>query len=154
MGLESAEQAMRQLTGNSKESIEANYALFHGTTHADLVLENLLRTKLTASGKISQLRESVEATVRKGLTDSGTTSTVSATGFTDATKNWTANEWVGFTATVGTSTIVATSNTATAFTGTSWTGGQPASGAYTIGGRPLSESTEQELRSTGLTGLS
>lgn len=63
---EGSEQLMRVLTTQTKESIEADYSLFHGVSHADMVLENLLRTKLTGGGHTANIRESVEATVRAG----------------------------------------------------------------------------------------
>lgn len=151
---ESPEQGLRQLTGQSGESPESVYAKFFSVTHGDMLLENLVRTRLTTVGKTAQIEESVEATVRKGLTTSGTSTATAANTLTDTSQHWTVNEWVGATAVSGGDTLTITSNTATVLTGT-WAPAQPAAGAYTLGfsGVKLTtEAQEEELLNTGLAG--
>jgi hypothetical protein len=153
---ESPEQGMRQLTGQTGESPESVYAKFFSVTHSDMLLENLVRTKLISNSKSGQLEESLEATVRKGLTDSGTSSATGANTLTDATKHWATNEWVGATAVSAGDTLTVTSNTATVLTGT-WSPAQPGTGAYTLGfaGNALTtEAQEEELLKTSLAGWS
>lgn len=57
---------MRQLTLVTKQSAEADYATFETVTHGDLVMENLVRTKLVSGGHAANIEESLEATIRKG----------------------------------------------------------------------------------------
>jgi hypothetical protein len=154
MPSESPEQALRALTGQTGESPESVYAKFFAVTHSDLLLENLVRTRLTTVSKTAQIEESVEATVRKGLTTSGTSTSTTATTLADTTQHWTVNEWNGATSVSGGDTLTITSNTATVLTGT-WAPAQPAAGAYTLGfaGNALTtEAQEEELLKTGLGG--
>ena len=153
---ESPEQGLRQLTAQTGESPEQVYAKFFAVTHGDMLLENLVRTKLTSNLKTAQIEESTEATVRKGLTDSGTSSATAATSLTDATKRWATNEWVGATAVSAGDTLTITSNTLTVLTGT-WAPAQPGTAAYTLGfsGNALTtEAQEEELLKTSLAGWS
>jgi hypothetical protein len=63
---ESAEQTFRQLTGTSKESLEANYAVWSGETHLDLTLEPLVRKRFVTNLHSANLRESLMAMIRAG----------------------------------------------------------------------------------------
>jgi hypothetical protein len=63
---ESLEQSLRQLLTQTKESYEGDYAAGEAITHSDVVLENLLRTKLVAGLHSANLRESILATVIAG----------------------------------------------------------------------------------------
>jgi hypothetical protein len=60
---------------------------------------------------------------------------VTHTTLTGTGVNWAANQWVGYTATVGSVTMLITSNTATVLTGTAgWQGGpDPVPGFYLVG---------------------
>jgi hypothetical protein len=73
---------------------------------------------------------------------SGAAVTYGATTLTDASQNWTVNQWLGDTVSAGGGTGIVGGNTATTLTLTAaWGGGQPADGtAYAVNPLPLAES--------------
>lgn len=69
MAGESVTELLRSLTGVNGESAEATYASWASLTFDashDYSLDQLVRQKLTANGKSTQIKESLLATIKAG----------------------------------------------------------------------------------------
>lgn len=66
MAAESAEQKLRQLLTQSKESAAGDYAAGEAIALTGSNLEQTVRVKLVAGAHGANIEESLEATVRKG----------------------------------------------------------------------------------------